>query len=241
MSDGMRLLQVALAAPELAPVVEDLRSALGLEVGFRDPAVEIFGLENAVLPMRDTYLEVVAPVKPDTAAGRFLERRGGPGGYMVILQVDDLAPPRARAAACGVRVAWEGRAGPEGPEGASWEGIHLHPADTGAAMISLDRPDPPDSWLAAGPHWRDHVRDAITTGLRSVVLQGPDPDALAARWSAVLGRPRAEDGRIALDRDGALWFREGAREEIASVYLAATDHDRAGPVGRIGGVDFALV
>ena len=55
----MRLRQVALVARKLGTAVEEIREVLGIEVGFADPGVGVFGLENAVLPVGDTFLEVV--------------------------------------------------------------------------------------------------------------------------------------------------------------------------------------
>ena len=102
----MRIRQVALATRELEPVVEDLCTVLGVEVAYSDPAIKVFGLRNVVMPIGDTFLEVLTPVEPDTAAGRFLDRRGGDGGYMVILQTDDLDAERKRMTELGVRIAW---------------------------------------------------------------------------------------------------------------------------------------
>src|SRR5262249_53665971 len=92
----MRLRQVALVARSLEPVLRDLRRLLGLGEPFRDPGVGTFGLENCVLPLGDAFLEVVSPVKPDTTAGRWLDRRGGDTGYMAIFQTRDLPGARAR-------------------------------------------------------------------------------------------------------------------------------------------------
>src|SRR5713226_5795789 len=103
----MRLRQVALVAHDLEPVVADLCAVLGIDVAFRDPGVREFGLHNAVMAIGDTFLEVVSPVQPDTTAGRYLERRGGDGGYMVILQCDDLDADRRRVADLGIRVVWQ--------------------------------------------------------------------------------------------------------------------------------------
>ena len=71
----MRLRQVATVARELEPVVDDFRAVLGIEVAYRDPGVAEFGLHNAVMPVGDTFLEVVSPTREHTTAGRFLDRR----------------------------------------------------------------------------------------------------------------------------------------------------------------------
>ena len=95
----MRLRQIALVAHDLAAAETDIRAILGLDYAYDDPGVGKFGLRNAVFPVGETFLEVVSPKKPGTTAGRLLEKRGGDGGYMVILQVEDTAEARARAAA----------------------------------------------------------------------------------------------------------------------------------------------
>ena len=237
----MRLLQLAMVTTGLEPVVAGLCERLGIEVSYRDPSVEIFGLENAVLPVGDTFLEVLAPVREGTTAGRYLKRRGGDGGYMVILQVDDLAPHRTRLERADVRIAWEGKAAPKGDAGPSWQGIHLHPADTGGARLSLDRPDPPESWVAAGLDWRDHVRTQVVSELRCAELQSDAPERLGARWAEVLGRP-LEGGEIVLER-GRLRFvhaEDGRPEGLAGVEISAADRSRSGEAFELCGVRFRL-
>ena len=44
----------------------------------------------------DTFIEIVTPVKENTTAERFLNRRGGNGGYMVIVDCDDVAKEKER-------------------------------------------------------------------------------------------------------------------------------------------------
>src|SRR5204862_6851532 len=94
-----RLRQVALVAADLEPVVGEWSAALGTGVVFRDPGVKESGLHNALWLLGDTFLEVVSPTRDGTTAGRYLERRDGDGGYMVIVQSDDLDGDRARFAA----------------------------------------------------------------------------------------------------------------------------------------------
>lgn len=84
MAEYLRLRQICLAAATLEPAVRAIEQVLGLAVCYRDPNVARFGLENAVFPIGTSFLEVVAPTRPDTAAGRFLERSAGRGAYMVI-------------------------------------------------------------------------------------------------------------------------------------------------------------
>src|SRR6185503_20673725 len=102
----LRIRQLALVARDLDPVVSALCDTLGLDVCYRDPQVSAFGLHNALMPIGDTLLEVVSPIQEGTTAGRLLDRRGGDGGYMVILQTDDLSRDRARVDQLGVRVVW---------------------------------------------------------------------------------------------------------------------------------------
>ena len=65
----MRLRQVALVARELDRSVEDLCAVLGIGVAHNDPNMAIFGLVNAVVPVGNTFLEVVSPAVGGTTAG----------------------------------------------------------------------------------------------------------------------------------------------------------------------------
>lgn len=240
---SLSLLQVTLIVRDLARAEADFAERLGLRVAFRDPSVATWGLENIVLPMGESFFEILSPTRPDTPGGRHLARQGD-GGYMLILQTRALAAHRARVAGLGVRIVLdqETRGSADGQD---WAGIHLHPADTGGLMISFDEPDPPDSWVGAGPHWRDFVSNDVVTGLVGIALCSPDPERLARRWAEVLGRPLVGDGRqIVLDR-GTIEFRdlrsgEGS-EGLATVRLAASDPARRGEAFALAGVRIELV
>ena len=175
--ERLRLRQVALVARDLEPVVEDLCHVLGTEVVFRDPDVAVFGLHNALMPLGDTFLEVVSPVRPDASAARLLERRRGDGGYMVIVQTSDLDADRRRLAALGVRIVFETTLDDIAT-------IHLHPRDVGGAIVSLDAARPPSSWRWAGYDWEARPRN--NAAIVGAELQGPDPAALAAARTRAL-------------------------------------------------------
>jgi len=219
---SMRLRQVALVAHDLEPATEALCDVLGIEVGFQDPGVGTFGLTNGVMPVGDTFLEVVSPSQQGTSAGRQLERRGGDGGYMVIVQSDAPEADRQRMQDLGVRIVWEATLEDIGT-------LHLHPRDVGGAILSIDWAEPPESWRWAGPEWREHVHEDVTTRLESVTIQSPDPAAMAARWAEVLARPSraAADGGYEIPLDaGCVRFvaqKDGRGEGVSAVGVAVAD------------------
>src|SRR5256885_15556356 len=103
MTNYVRLRQICLVAAHLEPVVTDISEIMGLNVCYRDGNVAKYGLENALLPVDTILLEVVAPFQPGTAAGRFLDKNGGRGGYMAIFCCGDPHAYRVGAQALGGR------------------------------------------------------------------------------------------------------------------------------------------
>ncbi len=193
----MRLRQVALVAARLEPVRTDLFALLGLDRDFQDEGVAGFGLENSVMALGDTYLEVVAPVTDNTTAGRLLERRGGDGGYMVIVQVDDLAVVDRRIEKLGIRKVWEVTL----PDASAF---HMHPKDIGGAIASFDQMTPPESWRWAGPDWEQRKARLVNT-IVAVELQAMDVSAMAERWGQVFDRSVLHSGDyLYLQLDGSV-------------------------------------
>lgn len=236
----MRLRQIALVAAELRPVEQAICDRLGLEVCYRDPGLSHFGLRHGLYAIGDRILEVVVPKQPGTTAERFLERRGGDGGYMVILQTDDLDAHRQRVVDAGFRVVHEG--GTASAAGESINGIHLHPKDVGGAILSIDQSDPPESWGWAGYDWEYHSLDGVVTDLVAVDIQADDPASLGERWSRAVDRPFS-NGEIALD-DAVIRFVEatdGRGDGLAAADLVASDRARAGETIDLCGTRFNLV
>ena len=191
----MRLRQVALVAETLAPVRTQLMALLGLAEDYQDPGVGEFGLENSVMSIGDTFLEVVAPVQPNTAAGRLLQTRHGNGGYMLLLQVDDIDLYRQHTEQLLMRKIWS-------RDAADVKAFHLHPKDMGATIVSLDWMQPAAAWEWGGPDWQSHAA-AHATLISAVDIQADDPAALAAHWANILQRPaqqRAGQWYLALDQ-----------------------------------------
>jgi hypothetical protein len=214
-------------APDLDPVVEELCAVFGLHVCFSDPGVAEFGLRNALMLVGDQFIEVLSPIRPGTTVERLLDKRGGAGGYMAIFEVDDLDERVAHLAANDVRIVWAG----DFPD---IRGRHLHPADVGGTLVSIDQPVPHGSWRWGGPDWqaRSHelMADAAVSAIDSVVVSAADPVAMRSRW-----------GELGLDHH--VHFAECAQrgEGLDVVSLVAVDRWRSGERFDIGGVVFSLI
>jgi hypothetical protein len=229
---SIRLRQICLVAAKLGPVVDDLKAVLGLEVCFKDKGVEVFGLENSLFPVGSNFIEVVAPIKENTAAGRYLKRRNGDGGYMVICQCDSegtQAARKARAASLNVRVAWE-------HDSKDFHGMQLHPADTVGAFFELDwdkKGEPEGHWEpAGGSNWTPARRTDVVKSFKSVELQSADPRDLAERWSSIAEIPLRNDsrGRIEMPLDNAsvrfIEATDGRGEGLGGIDIVAADRKR---------------
>ncbi len=192
-SPYLRLRQICLVAPELGPAEAALRNILGLDVCHRDPAVAAYGLENALFVCGQAFIEIVGPTRAGTAVGRFIERAGGvdaAGGYMAIFDCDDPQVRRAHALGMNVRVALD-------IQHDDYVGVQLHPRDGRATMLSLDHSSGGDElgqhYAPAGPHWQAAQRLDRVGALPLIELCSPDPQGLAAHWSALLQTPLSRD------------------------------------------------
>ena len=175
----MRIRQVALAASDLEKTDATLRRLLGCDQSYADPEIIYFGLDNRLYTLGDCFLEVVSPVQPNTAAGRFLDRRGGDCGYMVIVQVENLAQEQERLADTAIRTVFADDRG-------NAKAIHLHPKDVPGAIPSLDEMRPPESWLWAGDGWEQRAGRYVR-GILAVEIRSPDPKATGQCWAEAYG------------------------------------------------------
>jgi len=224
----LRLRQLALVAHDLDPVVDDLKSVFGVEVAFNDPSVSSFGLKNAVMPVGHQFVEVVAPIQENTAGGRYLERRNGDGGYMVILQTDDHPPYKERVDELGVRKVAEA-------DEKNYSIMQLHPADTRGSFLEIDvqvgGEDFEGPWMPAGKNWHQAIRRDKVDGIVAAEVQSPDPAAVADRWSKILDLAVENDdaGNPALVLDNAtirfVPAEDGRGEGLGGIDVVAVDKD----------------
>jgi len=202
----MRLRQIALVARDVKAARAGIEEWFGLPLVWQDPGIGgSFGLENILYAFAGNVLEVVAPIKPGTTAGRLLDKQGD-GGYMLIFHTQDALAERERVKQLGIRSVWE--ANREG-----YTATHFHPVDTSGVggIPSIDstfKPsDPldeysiwspiydkrtgPSSWLATA-----QSPPSSRLAFAGVTVQSREnPHMVAAWWSRILDLPvHLEDG-----------------------------------------------
>ncbi len=131
MARVVRVAHLAVVTDDLEGALAFWRDALGLEVGgIHD--VEQEGVRVAFLPVGDSSVEVVLPVREDTGVARYLEKRG-PGMHHVCLEVDDLEGLLARLKTHGVQLIHEEpQVSPTGRRYA-----FVHPKSAGGVLVEL--------------------------------------------------------------------------------------------------------
>jgi hypothetical protein len=225
------LRQICLVAEQLKPAIDALSHCFALPPCHIDPAVGKFGLENTLLAVGSQFIEVVAPTKSGTPAGRFLQRRGGEGGYMVICQTpskDEQAAVRQRAQDKGVRIAYEA-------DRDTWNIMQLHPADMGATFFEVDWDQAADvtgNWEpAGGKGWQTLDSTRAITAITGVVLQGESPKALAEHWAHVAGTSVEEEAATPVVKlaNATLYFepvRDGRGAGLSGLAVTVADRER---------------
>jgi hypothetical protein len=251
MADYLRLRQICLAAPKLAPAIDDICAIFDVSVCYRDGNVRKYGLENALIPIGTSFLEVVSPVEDNTAAGRFIARTKGHGGYMAIFQASDVRRRQAHAASLGVRTAHV-------IDRDTYQNAQLHPRDCRAAFIefghSVGGDDRMGTWWPAGGAWQAHVRTDRTKALAGIEVESPRPEDLAAHWSAIVETPLVRDrgDPMLTFEDGTIRFVRGETECLGAVVMEVADkaatleaarargHAVAADAFHLGGVHFRV-
>ena len=80
---------VAIAVRDLEAAIDYYRSAFGAEVHHRE-IVESDGVEEALLKVADSYIQLTAATRPDSPIAKSIEKRGE-GLHHVGYRVDDCA------------------------------------------------------------------------------------------------------------------------------------------------------
>jgi methylmalonyl-CoA/ethylmalonyl-CoA epimerase len=110
------------------------RDQLGMPLVHRETVTEQ-GVDAALLDAGDSHVELLQPLGPDTAVGKFLARRG-PGLHHLAYRVASVQETLDACAAAGLRLLdSQPRIGIRGSRVA-----FLHPASTGGVLTEIVQP-----------------------------------------------------------------------------------------------------
>ncbi|KAF2117345.1 hypothetical protein BDV96DRAFT_571935 [Lophiotrema nucula] len=225
-----RLRQIALVVNDIERAKRQLTHIIGTEVIFEDPSVGQWGLRNFLCPLGGDIIEVVAPFKDDTTAGRLLSKRGD-GGYMIIMQTEDARKRREYIESKGLsKVIW-------GYDHGDTVCVQYHPKGIkGGMMAELDshtpspnNPTPLKSrfspWHACGSDHKVYYPGMKRTShltLEGCILRlapgEQDHEAASRQWEEIFGVPRSRDLLAFTNaRLGFVPGREGETEGLVSI------------------------
>jgi len=130
---------VGIAVADLDAAIDFHRTMFGMEVAHRE-SNEDQGVEEAMLAVGDSgsFIQLLAPLRPDSPIGRFLEHTG-PGVQQLAYTVRDVRQAAEHLRSRGVRVLYD-----EPRVGTAGSLVNFtHPKDTGGVLIELVQPAPP--------------------------------------------------------------------------------------------------
>lgn len=122
---------IAIAVSDLEAAIEHYTKIWGLSLEHRE-VVEDQGVEEAMFPIGDSYIQLLAPLNPDTTVGKFIERKGE-GLHHIAYEVDDIAESLDALRASGVAlIDSEPRTGSRGTRIA-----FVHPKSNRGLLVEL--------------------------------------------------------------------------------------------------------
>jgi methylmalonyl-CoA epimerase len=122
---------VGVAVEDIDAALAIYRDTLGLPLVHRETVSEQ-GVDAVLLDVGDSHIELLQPLGPDTAVGKFLARRG-PGLHHVAYRVASVAETLTALRAAGIRLIDERpRTGIRGSQVA-----FIHPSSTGGVLTEI--------------------------------------------------------------------------------------------------------
>jgi methylmalonyl-CoA/ethylmalonyl-CoA epimerase len=125
---------VGIAVDDIDEALALYRDVLGMPLVHRETVKEQ-GVDAVLLDVGDSHVELLQPLHPDTAVGKYLSKRG-PGLHHVAYRVADIEQALSALAAAGMRLIDERpRTGIRGSRVA-----FLHPSSTGGVLTEIVEP-----------------------------------------------------------------------------------------------------
>ncbi|MCD9153879.1 VOC family protein [Aeromicrobium duanguangcaii] len=231
--EPLRLRQVVLITDDLDTARKEAIAAFGFPGSVRDEeGMASLGFIHDVFSFADTFIEIVAPISPDSPHGRQVAANG-PSGFMIATQVLDLDLVVERAAEQGLAPLMHQEY--DGHMISQW-----HPKALGT-LTEIDQVDPFESWHFAPQVFAQSATD-VAVDIAGATLAVPDPAAVASTWAALTGAPVEQDHTVRMGPESLSLVPSGdGPRGLVAVDVVAADPQQVGRVVELCGVPFRFV
>lgn len=230
-----RLRHYVIATHDRDFVCDQIYEFLGLPATPKGPGpdkTEQFGFYSTMMKIGTSMLEVVQPVKPEFHLNDWFRRRGGDGGYMLVLQTFDAKALVARAKAEDLKLNRD----------QLFMGQHQVQFDEGrfGTFFEFYQYLPEDDWWGrplTGPY-----SDArVVSDIVGCDVAVEDPSGVAEQAARVFLARQDGDAVHFIDRKVQFIPSKGPWRGLVALDLKARQDNRIGDWARIAGVQFRLV
>jgi len=175
-----RLRQVAFLVNDIQDASQLYQRVLGLEPSSSQDLPE-YGLTSQALPTGGgTFIELLQPTADDSAAARYLHRRGE-APYLLTFQTSDYDRLIPHLKSLDVAISAE-------VEHAGYRSAFIHPSSANGTLLEIVEVSPgSSSWPPAGPDWARQEGKAKTRQIRQVAILVKDLDQAIKWWGEMFG------------------------------------------------------
>ncbi|MCH7606493.1 MAG: VOC family protein, partial [Chloroflexi bacterium] len=172
--------QVAFLANDIQDASRLYQRVLGLEPSSSQDLPE-YGLTSQALPTGGgTFIELLEPTAGDSAATRYLHRRGE-APYLLTFQTSDYDRLIPHLKSLDVAISAE-------VEHAGYRSAFIHPSSANGTLLEIVEVSPgSSSWPPAGPDWARQEGKAKTRQIRQVAILVKDLDQAIKWWGEMFG------------------------------------------------------
>lgn len=193
---------------------------------------EKYGFYSTMMCIGTTMVEVVQPIKPDHYLSAWLKKRGGDGGFQVVLQTFDAEALKRRAAAENLKLTID----------MMFQGQHMIQFDYKhfGTHFELYEYSPEENWWG-DPINRSYPEARVASEIVGGEVAVENPEDIAAQIARLfIGKAEGKTVRFG-DRTITFSPVQGLNRGLIAIDLKAREKIRVDHSAQIGGVQFRLV
>jgi hypothetical protein len=231
-----RIRHYVLATRDMNFVNDQLYEFLGMPAMPKPPGpgtTEAYGFYSTMMKVGTTMLEIVQPMKPDHHLAKWLDERGGDGGYMVVMQAFDDTALLARAKAEGLTLTRD----------MIFRGQHMMQFDYKrfGTHFELYKYAPEDNWWG-DPLGRNYPPARVASEMLGCDVAVENGAEIADQIARLFLGQREGASTVRFDNRPVNFVPvKGKARGLVAIDLKARQPERVGDWARIAGVQLRLV